>query len=218
MLLPSPTSDSEYPAVHIQRFTSFIRAWDHLQNSDLPPPKEDVAKWEAEFNQLMSDQRDELDHDYGVTMQNAWESGVGDFSGTHPGEQPLEFDAEGIPILGKYVFGMSSLCRHIHELVSKRRTESNNKYMDPSVTRSLLNDAKALLEQNGSLSEAGLLLEAAIQKGELGKGGYEAWILLGETRVMDEREEAGMRSLMEGVQLAEAANGGGAGMLVRRFS
>lgn len=90
--------------------------------------------------------------------------------------------------------------------------------MDPSITRSLLNDAKALLEQNGSLSEAGLLLEAAIQKGELGEGGYEAWILLGETRVMDEREEAGMRSLMEGVKLAEIANGDGAGMLVRRIS
>ncbi|KAG6889413.1 hypothetical protein C0992_005270 [Termitomyces sp. T32_za158] len=175
--------------------TDFRQVWDHLQNSDLPPPKEDVAKWEAEFNQLMSDQRDELDHDYGSTMQNSWESGVGDFNGTNFGEQPLKFDAEGIPILGKYVF------------------ESNNKYMDPSITRSLLNDAKALLEQNGSLSEAGLLLEAAIQKGELGEGGYEAWILLGETRVMDEREEAGMRSLMEGVKLAEAANGDGAGML-----
>ncbi|KAG6903062.1 hypothetical protein C0995_006249 [Termitomyces sp. Mi166 len=175
--------------------TDFKQVWDQLQNSDLPPPKEDVAKWEAEFNQLMSDQRDELDHDYGATIQNAWESGVGDFNGTNLGEQPLKFDAEGIPILGEYVF------------------EPNNKYMDISITRSLLNDARALLEQNGSLSEAGLLLEAAIQKGELGEGGYEAWILLGETRVMDEREEAGMRSLVEGVKRAEVVNAGGAGML-----
>ncbi|KAG5718418.1 Peroxisomal targeting signal receptor, partial [Termitomyces sp. T112] len=175
--------------------TDTKQVWDHLQNSDFPPPKDDVANWEAEFNRLMSDQRDELDHDYGATTQNAWENGVGDYSGTNLGEQPLKFDAEGIPILGEYVF------------------ESNNKYMDPSIVRSLLDDAKVLLEQNGSLSEAALLLEAAIQRGELGEGGYEAWILLGETRVMDEREEAGMRSLMEGVKRAEAVNAGGAGML-----
>ena len=71
-----------------------------------------------------------------------------------------------------------------------------------------------MLEQNASLSEVALLLEAAIQKGELGEGGYEAWILLGETRNMDEREEAGMKALTEGVRLAEAAGADGAGMLV----
>jgi hypothetical protein len=71
-----------------------------------------------------------------------------------------------------------------------------------------------MLEQNKSLSEVALLLEAAIQKGELGEGGYEAWILLGETRNMDEREEAGMKALTEGVRLAEEAGAAGAGMLV----
>ena len=35
-----------------------------------------------------------------------------------------------------------------------------------------------MLEQNASLTEIALLLEAAIQKGDLGEGGYEAWILL----------------------------------------
>lgn len=71
-----------------------------------------------------------------------------------------------------------------------------------------------MLEQNASLSEVALLLEAAIQKGELGEGGYEAWILLGETRNMDEREEAGMKALTEGVRLAEGAGAAGTGMLV----
>ena len=79
---------------------------------------------------------------------------------------------------------------------------------------SALEEAKRMLENNGSLTEAALLLEAAIQKGELGEGGYEAWILLGETRSMDEREEAGMRALTEGVRRAEEAGGKGAGMLV----
>jgi len=84
--------------------------------------------------------------------------------------------------------------------------------------RSPLNDAKALLAQNGSLSEAALLLEAAIQKGDLGEGGYEAWILLGETRNMDEREEAGMRALVEGVRRAEEAGKTGEGMMVYKIT
>lgn len=92
--------------------------------------------------------------------------------------------------------------------------EKNNKYMDPLRTGSLLQDAKTLLEMNGSLSEAALMLEAAIQKGELGEGGYEAWILLGDVRTMDEREEAGMRAIMEGVRLAEMTGKPGPGMLV----
>ena len=58
------------------------------------------------------------------------------------------------------------------------------------------------------------MLEAAIQKGDLGQGGYEAWILLGEVRSMDEREDASMRALNEGVKRAVDANAAGEGMLV----
>lgn len=86
--------------------------------------------------------------------------------------------------------------------------------MNTPPSGSSLEEAKKLLENNGSLTEAALLLEAAIQKGDLGEGGYEAWILLGETRSMDEREEAGMRALTEGVRRAEEGGGQGAGMLV----
>lgn len=90
--------------------------------------------------------------------------------------------------------------------------EPNNKYL--SSNGSLLVDAKALLEQGGSLSEACLMLEAAIQKGEFGEGGYEAWVLLGETKNMDEHEEAGMRALTEGVKRATENGTPGPGMLV----
>lgn len=75
-----------------------------------------------------------------------------------------------------------------------------------------------MLDQNGSLSEAALLLEAAIQRGDLGEGGYEAWILLGETRNMDEREGLGMKALLEGVKRAEEAGAPGLGMLVNNSS
>lgn len=58
------------------------------------------------------------------------------------------------------------------------------------------------------------MLEAAIQKGELGQGGYEAWILLGEARNMDEREDTGVKALTEGVRRAKEVGANSAGMLV----
>lgn len=80
--------------------------------------------------------------------------------------------------------------------------------------KTLLERAKILLNENGSLSEASLMLEAAIQKGELGEGGYESWVLLGEARNMDEREEMGIKALTQGVCLAEEVGANGVGMLV----
>ena len=68
------------------------------------------------------------------------------------------------------------------------------------------------------MTEAALMIEAAIQKGELGEGGYEAWLLLGDVRSMDEREEQSMRALMEGVKRAEQAGAIGEGMMVRENS
>lgn len=173
-----------------------------------------MAKWEAEFNQLMNGQRDEPEFDYAKDMQNAWEGGLGDFNGSLAPKR-IEFDEYGIPKLEPYEFGKF----HVTLLSSWSSLiviEQNNPYLDGSnQARSALEEAKALLEHNGSLAEAALLLEAAIQKGDLGQGNYEAWILLGETRNMDEREEAGMRALAEGVRIAEETDQSGAGMLVR---
>jgi peroxin-5 len=155
----------------------------------------------------MNAQRDELE-DYGTDMQNSWEGGLGNYE-----NKSMRFDTEGIPLLDPYVFGgFSKAEMTLHVLIPF--VEKNNKYMDPSFSRSLLSDAKVLLNNNGSLSEAALILEAAIQKEELGEGGYETWVLLGETRNMDEREEAGMRALLQGVKRAEESGTPGAGMLV----
>ena len=92
---PKPTTCS-----YISRFLN------NVQKSDLPLPEEDLAKWEAEFSQLMNAQRDELD--YGASMQEAWESGIGDFSEGPSTDKALRFDPEGVPILGDYVFGTIS--------------------------------------------------------------------------------------------------------------
>ncbi|KAH9986567.1 hypothetical protein BJV74DRAFT_844857 [Russula compacta] len=176
------------------RQVEFKSVWEQMLNSDMPPNPEEITKWEAEFNQLMNAQREDGEWDYSAAMQHAWEEGPGQLDDTFA--HNLNFDDEGLPILDTYVF------------------EENNKYLDPSSsTQSPLALAKQMLEQNASLSEVALLLEAAIQKGELGEGGYEAWILLGETRNMDEREEAGMKALTEGVRLAEQAGATGAGMI-----
>ncbi|TFK54495.1 TPR-like protein [Heliocybe sulcata] len=177
--------------------SDFRTYWDSLGTSDVAPPPEDLAKWEAEFNQLMSSRREDSDMlDYGESMQNAWESGLGDYGEEPRSEAVTRFDDEGLPIFSDFPF------------------DQQNKYMGASTSsQSLLDQAKALLAQNGSLSEASLMIEAAIQKGELGEGGYEAWVLLGETRNMDEREETGMQALAEGVKRAQEVGAAPAGML-----
>ncbi|KZT29021.1 TPR-like protein [Neolentinus lepideus HHB14362 ss-1] len=177
--------------------SDFRTYWDSLGISDAPPPDGDLAKWEAEFNQLMTSQRENPDVlDYGESMVKAWENGSGDYGEESHSEVTTRFDDDGLPIFSEFSF------------------EQQNKYTGASTSsRSLLDEAKALLSQDGSLSEVSLMLEAAIQKGELGEGGYEAWILLGETRNMDEREEMGMRALVEGVKRAEEVGAAPAGML-----
>jgi peroxin-5 len=174
---------------------------------------DEISKWEAEFNQLMQAQREE-DFDYGASMQQAWEDGL---RGASEQVEQLKLDTNGMPIVASYEFGKHCSLSDTRYLLIIG-TDQQNKYLDPSSsTEHPLHEAKALLARNGSLSEAALLLEAAIQKGDLGEGGYEAWILLGETRSMDEREEAGMKALAEGVRIAEKAGAKGPGMLVREF-
>jgi peroxin-5 len=95
--------------------------------------------------------------------------------------------------------------------------EENNPHL-AGPPRTLLADAKALLASGGSLTEAARLLEAALQRGDAGTGGYEAWLLLGEARSMDERERPAMQALAEGVRAAEQNGAAGAGMLTLAIS
>ncbi|KAL5507178.1 PEX5 [Sanghuangporus vaninii] len=167
------------------------------RNADGEPEELSTAEWEADLQRYLQSEREDIDFDnldYGAAMREAWENGMGKFDddAMPPG---MKFDDEGVPLLEHYAF------------------DTENKYLASPEGPSCLERAKTLLENNGSLTEAALLLEAAIQKGELGEGGYEAWILLGETRCMDEREEAGMRALMEGTRKAEEAGAKGVGLL-----
>ena len=69
--------------------------WDEFQKSDLPPPEEDMVKWEAEFNQMMNGQRS-MDFDYDT---------IGSWEDPSSSSQPVAFDNDGIPLLGDYEFG-----------------------------------------------------------------------------------------------------------------
>jgi peroxin-5 len=95
-------------------------------------------------------------------------------------------------------------------------TESDNPYLELA-SGALLPRAKELLAKNGSLDEAALLCEAAIRKGELGDGGFEAWILLGQARSMDERESHALKALREGTKIAQERGNMEAGMLVSLY-
>lgn len=66
--------------------------------------EEELAKWEAEFSKNMNAERDELDsdYDYGTTMQQAWE----DMHKSEELQKPVEYDPQGIPMLGDYTFGL----------------------------------------------------------------------------------------------------------------
>lgn len=121
-------------------------------------------------------------------------------------------DGTGMPILGPYTFGMRPFLQPIKSLTMC--IEEENTHLKDSGAS--LQAAKDLLNSGGSLSEVASMLEAAIQNKDTGEGGYEAWVLLGEVRSMDEREELGMLALREGVRIASEQEGsGGVGMLVR---
>ena len=92
--------------------TDLHSAWHQLQNSELPPPAEDMAKWEAEYNQLMSSTREELDYDYGASIEDEWVDGLTDEKAS------TRFDEEGLPILGDYVFGEPHLPASVVLLVA----------------------------------------------------------------------------------------------------
>ena len=81
--------------------------------SDQPPRQGDMARWEAEFNQLMTAQREDGEEtlDYDEAMKEAWEKGLGNYGDSYRNDDDgrLRFDEDGAPILGNYVFGVSIL-------------------------------------------------------------------------------------------------------------
>ena len=90
----------------------------------MPPKPEDMAQWEAEFNQLMNAQRD--DGDWDSAMQRSWDEGVIDLDDSF--SHNMKFDHEGLPIVDPYVFGLLSFVFRIrtsaHQVQSKATSTS----------------------------------------------------------------------------------------------
>lgn len=95
-----------------------------------------LSKWEAEVQQILQAQREEgeqfgeqdLNHDYGATMKEAWETRYGaeldpDFAEK---QMRLHFDDDGFPILPEYKFGGSPMflfLESVTKFASAIRTE-----------------------------------------------------------------------------------------------
>jgi len=164
-----------------------------------------LAEWEAEYNKVMNAEREDLDQDWGINAN------LSDTDNNF-GLGSLQYDGEGIPDLPKYEFGEPFV--RTARWVPETSAEKINLYVDDPNT-SLSKAMEMLASGQVSLSEVARMFEGAIQKGDLGEGGYEAWILLGEVRGMDEREDLGLAALKEGVQIAKEHGGaGGVGLLV----
>ncbi|KAF8332035.1 uncharacterized protein EI90DRAFT_2972114 [Cantharellus anzutake] len=179
---------------------SFEKVWEEVKVNNSDHDLDGLAAQEADYRQLMQ-QMHELDGtdpdllaQVNESMANPDDDLVGDF-GLNDLDDMTKYDDEGVPILEAYEF------------------EQNNPYLNDASSSGHLARAKELLATNGSLDEAALLIEASIQKGELGKGGYEAWLLLGRARSMDEREVQALRALREGTRIAQSTGDGTTGML-----
>jgi hypothetical protein len=85
--------------VWVKRFKPSV--WDELKSDPSLQNNADLGNWEEQLNHLMSEQREDLEHEFGADMQSAWERGLGDFDGKGPG--PL--DSDGFPVLSPYTFG-----------------------------------------------------------------------------------------------------------------
>ncbi|CAG8474010.1 9683_t:CDS:2 [Acaulospora colombiana] len=73
--------------------------------------------------------------------------------------------------------------------------ESNNIYLEH---HNPLQEGLDIIEKGGSLSEAALAFEAAVQKNN---SNSDAWMLLGSTQAQNEKEEAAIRALRKSVDL-----------------
>ena len=84
------------------------RAWSNLQGSS---SSEDIQKLEAEFQQVLRANKENIDFDYDASIREAWGNDLSSFSEAY--EEGMKFDDEGVPQLPPYPFGnylFNSLC------------------------------------------------------------------------------------------------------------
>lgn len=106
----------EHARTHLR---SYISVWKEIKDSGLSANAASLAEWEAQNNQLLNGERDELElgdideFQYGKDMEEAWRQ----LGSDHFDERrDLQFDNDGIPQLGGYEFGVQSSSSQLMDL------------------------------------------------------------------------------------------------------
>lgn len=82
-----------------------------------------MAKWEAQYREMMESQRESLDFDYGATMEEAWRDS--------PFEPMTKFDDEGLPTVAPYVFGQLRYYLALRMLTGLPQSRTTNTWTRP---------------------------------------------------------------------------------------
>lgn len=64
--------------------------------------KSDMASWESDFHQMMESQRDGME--YEASMEDYYKN-LAEEDIAFDQQQPIDFDQDGLPDLGGYIFG-----------------------------------------------------------------------------------------------------------------
>ena len=176
----------------------FEELWNALKDTSLLDKREDLAEWERQLMEAVADE------DAASMMHPGGGLGYGEFGhneldGLGEDEAALrrhlnDVDERGFPMLGSYEY------------------ESHNPYVSHAAPYA---EGMRLVEQNGSLTDAALLFEAATLRDAAAQGEIEltheersrAWQKLGECHAMNEHETKAIQALEEAVRL-DAGNVG----------
>lgn len=149
----------------------------------------DNGSWEAQFDAIQrngeSSSANPADFEETEQLEDLWNTlrdNLTDSDDVHnilddPSSWGDEFNAVAAPQLGPYTF------------------EPNNPYLTHP---NPMAEGVRLAEQGGSLSEAALAFEAAVQQDESSSG---AWLMLGNVQAQNEKEEPAIRALEKAVQV-----------------
>ncbi|WFD04033.1 Peroxisomal membrane signal receptor PTS1 [Malassezia obtusa] len=172
----------------------FEELWNTLKDPNLHAQNDDLAKWEEQLMQAIAEEDPSQSTHPGGGL-GPGELGLNELDGLGDEEASLrntlnEVDERGFPVLGDYVYAQANpFAQHATPFAEGVR----------------------LLENNGSLTDAALLFEAATQRDaepyadeEIERTNEErsrAWQKLGECQAMNEHEEQAIQALERALDL-----------------
>ncbi|WFD20901.1 Peroxisomal membrane signal receptor PTS1 [Malassezia caprae] len=169
----------------------FEELWNALKDTSLLEKRDDLAEWERQLMEAVAEE-DPVNSTHPGGGLGYGEAGLNELDGLGEDEAELrrhlnEVDERGFPVLGTYEY------------------EAHNPFVSHA---SPYAEGMRLIENNGSLTDAALLFEAATQRdaanGEIELSHEErsrAWQKLGECHAMNEHETKAIQALEEALRL-----------------